>query len=125
MDVTDVISNLKQHRENVDQHFSDIYSEAVRLANIVSVKPSTPRTASHQIHRNNTPASSPEEYFKITIVVTLLDTIIMEMEIRFNVLSEKASKPLFLVSSILCNDSINFDEASFLETVNFYSGDIH
>ena len=125
MDVTDVISNLKQHRENVDQHFSDIYSEAVRLANIVSVKPSTPRTASRQIHRNNTPASSPEEYFKITIVVTLLDTIIMEMETRFNVLSQKASKLLFLVPSILCNDSIDFDEASFLETVNFYSGDIH
>ena len=125
MDVTDVISNLKQHRENVDQHFSDIYSEAVRLAKIVSVKPAIPRTASRQIHRNNTPASSPEEYFKITIVVTLLDTIIMEVETRFNVLSKKASKLLFLVPSILCNDSIDFDEASFLETVNFYSGDIH
>ena len=74
-----------------------------------------------QYLRNNTPASTPEEYFRITIANTFLDTILMEMETRVNELSKKACKLLFLVPSMLCDEKVTFDDAEFKETIDFYS----
>ena len=48
----------------------------------------------------------------------------MEMETRVNELSKNACKLLFLVPSILCDESITFDDAAFKETIDFYSDDI-
>ena len=119
------IDIVKAYGENIEeQSFKEIYEDAVRLADVVSVEPTIPRTVIRQKHRNNTPSSCPEEYFRRTLAIPLLDTIIMEMETRFNDLSEKASKLLFLVPSILCDESIEFDDVTFNETIDFYPDDI-
>ena len=54
----------------------------------------------------------------------LLDTIITEMEVRFNDFNRKAAKLLFLVPSTISNDDIDFDEEAFRETLEFYFTDI-
>ena len=123
-DVTDVISKLKYVRENVEEQFKTIFTEAERIANTLHVAASIPRTVSRQVHRSNTPASSPEEYFRTTLGIVLLDKIITEMEVRFNDFNQKSAKLLFLVPSILSNDDIDFDDEAFGETVEFYSTDI-
>ena len=124
-EVTNVIADLKHQRENIkEQSFKEIYEDAVRLADVVSVEPTIPRTVIRQKHRNNTPSSCPEEYFRRTLAIPLLDPIIMEMGTRFNDLSEKASKLLFLVPSILCDESIEFDDVTSKEKIAFYSDDI-
>ena len=123
-DVTDVISKLKYVRENVEEQFKTIFTEAERIANTLHVAASIPRTVSRQVHRSNTPASSPEEYFRTTLGIVLLDKIITEMEVRFNDFNQKSAKLLFLVPSILSNDDIDFDDEAFGETVEFYSPDI-
>ena len=89
-----------------------------------TVSPSLPRIVSRQAHRNNTPAATPEEYFRPTVGISLLDTIIMEMETRFNPFIVKSSKLLFLVPSIILNDDIPFDEEGLREILEFYSSDI-
>lgn len=58
-DVTSVIGDLRHLRENVEVEFAVIFQEAVRMADEVSVGATIHQTASRQIHRNNTPASTP------------------------------------------------------------------
>ena len=53
---------------------------------------SLPPIASRQAQRNNNPAATPEEYFRTTVGISLLDTIIMEIETRFNPFIVKSSK---------------------------------
>ena len=40
-----------------------LYEEAVTLARRVSVQPSMPRIVQRQVHRNNAPAPTPEDYY--------------------------------------------------------------
>ena len=69
-EVTNVIADLKYQRENIDkQQFKEIYEEAVRLADVVSVEATIPHTVIRQKHRNNTPSSYPEEYLRRTLTV--------------------------------------------------------
>ena len=123
-DVTGVRSKLKHVREDVEEQFKTIFTEAERIANALSVVESIPTTVSRQVHRSNTPASSPEEYFRTILGIVILDTIITEMEVRFNDFNRKAAKLLFLVPSIISNDDIDFDEEAFWEILEFYSTDI-
>ena len=65
---------------NVEIEFKNIFSEAEQIAATVCLTPALPRIASQQAHRNNTPAATPEEYVRTTVGISLLDTIIMEIE---------------------------------------------
>ena len=114
-------------RGDIEIEFKNISSEAEQIAATACLTPSLPRIASRQAHRNNTPAATPEEYFRTTVSITyisLLDKIIMEMETRFNPFIVKSSKLLSLVPSIISNDDIPFDEKGFREILEFYSSDI-
>ena len=74
-----------------------------------------------------TPSSS-KQYASVisrtTWGIDLLDTIITDMEVRFNDFNREAAKLLFLVRSIISNDDNDFDEEAFRETLEFYSTDI-
>ena len=111
---------MKHQREKIEVDFAKIFHEVLRWGDTIFVAPTISRTVSYQIHQNNTPSSIPEEDFRKTIAITLLDTIVMEMETRFNDLTKQGAKSLFLV---LGNERIKFDEASFQEAIEFYSDD--
>lgn len=104
-EVHSCISDMQVIRETIDEEFSVIYRQAERMANQLFVTPIIPRVALRQMHRNNVPATTPEEYYRRAMAIPLLDTFISEMKFRFNEFSVRSSKLLLLVPSVLCSTS--------------------
>ena len=65
--VDSTFSNLNHIRSTVEDEIRKIYLYAIRVAEIICVNPSFPRTTGRQQHRPNTLATNTEEYFRRTI----------------------------------------------------------
>ena len=70
----------------------------------MNVTTSTPRMAQRQKYRDNTEAANTKEYYKRVVAISILDTLISEMKIRFNKFSITASKVLYLVPELICSE---------------------
>ena len=66
-------SELKGLCDDVSNYSSRIYSHSSRIANNSKVSIAVPRISRHQQHRPNYESHSPEEYFKVSVVIPLLD----------------------------------------------------
>ena len=60
-----------------------LYEEAVTLARRVSVQPSMPRIVQRQVHRNNAPAPTPEDYYRINLTTDFLNHALVQLDSRF------------------------------------------
>ena len=54
------------------------------LADKISIEEKMPRCASKQIHRDSPPASTPFDYFKMSITIPLLDHLNLDLKTRFD-----------------------------------------
>ena len=61
----------------------ECFKDATELASNVGVLPSVPRVVGRQIHKNNTPADGPSEYYRRTLTIPLLDHLISEFSTRY------------------------------------------
>lgn len=82
--VTLLFSMLQRIREEITESHDEWYDEAVRLADSVGTVPSSPRTARVQIHRANTPADTPSEYYRRVISIPFLDHLSSQIQTRFS-----------------------------------------
>ena len=60
-----------------------LYEEAVTLARCVSVQPSMTRIIQRQVLRNNAPAATPEDYYRINLTTDFLNHALMQLDSRF------------------------------------------
>ena len=80
------------------------------------MEPSVPCVVSRQRHRSNIPCSSPEDYYRCSVFIPLLDHINAEFETRFGPLQQKAAKLLTLVPSVVADGDLDIkDVAEFYE----------
>ena len=70
-------------RSDVDSSFSIIYNHAHRLSEAAGTEPCMPRLAGCQKNRVNTAATSVREYYHLSLVIPLFDTISSELDSRF------------------------------------------
>ena len=63
--------------------------------------PSLPRFCGRQLHRDNIPSDTPEEYFHRSITIPFLDQLIQHLSSRFSALQSTAVRGLCLVPSVL------------------------
>ena len=64
-------------------------------------EPRVRRITSRQQHRENVECSTPEEYYRPSVILPFLDHLIMDMKARFNSTATAASLVLSLVSEVL------------------------
>ena len=115
-EVESVVNDLGVVRSNIDTEFDTIYKQAVRMAKRMNVTPSAPRMAQRQMYRDNIEAANTKDYYKRVVAIPILDTLISEMNIRFNKFSIAASKVLYLVPELICSESdITTKLAPFIE----------
>lgn len=81
--IEDVIQVLSNRRSGVEQSFAKLWQEAKILADKVGVELIKPRVVKRQVHRENIPSSSDEEYYRRTVYIQFLDHVIGEMKRRF------------------------------------------
>ena len=73
----DLMSNI---RINIDKYHNEWYSEACKLAQKINVNESVPRTCAQQTARENFPSESPSHYFKLSLSIPLIDTVLSELK---------------------------------------------
>ena len=81
--IAETEKELRQMRNNADTIFKAWYANAVALASDLGTEPIIQRTTLRQLHRENTPHDSPEEYYHRTLFIPFLDHITEEMSSRY------------------------------------------
>ncbi len=72
------IKELEALRTN-DSVIHDWYVQAEAIGTNIDVMPDVPRTVSQQLSRDNVEHASPEEYYRRSIALPLLDNSIQKM----------------------------------------------
>ena len=82
----DALTNLSiTMRNEVDWYHDRWYIEAVALADNIFMEETMPRTfASKQKHRDNPPASTPFDYFKMSNTIPLVYHLNLNLKTRFD-----------------------------------------
>ena len=111
-----ITDTLKVRRDNVDSFSEELFAESVKLGDKVDFEPSIPRLCGNQTKRANTPAASPEEYYRRTLVIPFLDHLNQQMAERFSELNRKATMALQLLPPV--------KETTGAETLSFFVDDL-
>ena len=85
------VSEVKQHyqalREDVDKAHDRIYQKALLLTDKIGGEERMPRIIPGRQSRPNPEVQSPKDYWRVTVTIPFLDSIITELGSRFG--SEK------------------------------------
>ena len=66
-DVDFILKSLKKARTAVIDIHNDLFLKAVNLGRYVAANPEKKRTSTRQIHRNNSPSSSVNDYYRLNV----------------------------------------------------------
>jgi hypothetical protein len=94
---------LQQWRDNPEEQFENVWTDAESLASILDTQIQTPRLAGRQRNRINIPmtTSDPKTYYKLAIYIPFIDYLLSELRNRFSFHCELASKLSVLVPAYL------------------------
>jgi hypothetical protein len=70
--VESVIDKLKLFRNSVDTYHEEWFAQALLLAERLGVQACIPRRAARQVNRNNMPAETESDYYKLVITIPML-----------------------------------------------------
>ena len=110
--VDKVIGNVKSARKNIDSDFQIWYKEILDLAGKLGIIEAIPRKTSIQRNHSNTPSSSLIDHYKKSVAIPLLDSLIIQMQDRFSEEDCQAHHLLYLVPSIIVNNTLELSEAT-------------
>lgn len=122
----DIIKTLQSLRETNEEEenndvkeFSKHFKKAEKLLkDHFDVEISVPRQASRQTHRTNVPHSSPEEFYRKSIFIPCIDTLISGLTDRFG-----ANKPLLEGFNILLPKNVDKFKIEKLSHLKLYYED--
>ena len=119
--ISGVVAVFQGHRGEADISFKKVYGEMCSLTAVHGrEKPVIPRTSARQTQRSNVPASDAEEYWRRSVFVPFLDSVISEMGSRFSSLNQKAIQALLLLPANL--DRMTSDHIANIEAA--YASDL-
>ena len=124
-DIESVKSALKRVRSTVDEFHDTMYNEVLRLSQLVGVQESSPRLASRQQHRSNIPSGTVKEYYKLNLMIPLLDHIILELDSRFDLESSAIVVEFMkLLPSSLHDNTSSIQASDFPRLLALYEDDL-
>lgn len=94
-----VIQEVEKMRENIDELWCDWFQEAQSMAEAVETRPTVPRFAKMQQHRNNTPAENANDFFRRNIGIPFIENFKESLRERFSMEGKKMSHVFGLVAS--------------------------
>ena len=118
----EVIGNIKSVRKNIDSDFQVWYKQILDLAEKLGIVEAIPRKISIQRNRSNIPSCSAIDHYKKSVAIPLLDSLIIQMRDRFTDEDRHARHLLYLVSSIIINNTPELSEEP--EGMFFWENDL-
>lgn len=79
-----ILSVIRLHRTNACNYFSEIFSEVDTVAKKLNLELRVPRTCGRQKYRSNFDDKTVEDYFRHSIFIPYLDSLISSLECRFS-----------------------------------------
>ena len=118
--VTSAINVLTRRREEAEQNFHLIWKNALDLAKKIDMEPpierTVPRQCKKQLYRSNLPTSKPEDFYRQSIYIPILDNVVSDLRSRFPPESLAVfSLPALLPEKIVKSSAEN--EAELSETL--------
>ena len=108
---------------NDGNEFDKVYGNMLGMAERAGMDTlDVPRICERQTQRNNVPARSPKEYFKLAVFIPYLDCLIQQLDLRFSDLTIQGLRALCLIPSHLFKDEEETIVADDL--YKFYSDDL-
>ena len=83
------------------------YQQFEHMADRIGAVPANPRTAARKIHRNNLPATKPNNYYQRALAIPLLDTLVTELDFRFQQGFYMCIHASLSVPSVLCSGTFD------------------
>ena len=122
LDAVDIVLNvLKQKRRNADVEFRDLFEEIAVVCEDLDIRIRQPRICERQAHRDNTPAQTAEDYFRITVYIPYVDSLITQFDLLFADCRKEVVKIQSLIPVHVATSS--FSDVKAL--VEFYSTDLN
>ena len=79
-----VKEQLKTLRDNTDKVFEeDVWTRATKLATITDIELTSPSVCGRMTRRTNIPSTTPQQYYKLAVLIPPTDHLISELEFRF------------------------------------------
>lgn len=72
---------LGEKRSSID-YFNQLWQKSVELADQQNIPVGRPRVAARQVHRNNIPADTLEDYWRLNLYLPFMDHLLTELEDR-------------------------------------------
>ena len=82
--ITNIINTIKLRRENATLNFESLFKQISKLCNDLEFDVNIPRLTQRQRNRANPSVANPEEYYRISVYIPLLDNIINNLTFRFS-----------------------------------------
>ena len=128
--ITSLINRVKAIRQNVNEFHDNCFNKILRMAYRLNIPISKPRTNKRQVYRDNHPAASVSDYYRVSLTIPLLDTLEQELQSRFYGESLACYSGIYLIPSkiVSMENSIRFKGKSLTELceplLNFYKRDL-
>ena len=97
-------ATLSQVRLDIETKHSTWWKDVTNMAHKVDVQPAMPRRCLRQQGRDNTPAETPEIYFRRAVSTKLLDELLGQFADRFSSLQRRVVRGLCLLPAALLAD---------------------
>ena len=102
--ITATVELLKDSRQHSEEKFKAIFKAASDMTKLHGrPSPVIPRQTGRQTQCSNLPAATPEDYWRCSVFIPFLDTLIAELDGRFSSLSKKAVQALLLLPKNLAS----------------------
>ena len=108
---------LKLNIKSVRKHWQRLSSlvQILDLVEKLGIVEASPRKTSIQRNRSNIPSCSPIDHYKKFVAIRLLDSLIIIMQDRFSDEDRHAHHLLYIVPSIIINNTLELSEMLFWE----------
>ncbi|KAK2717076.1 hypothetical protein QYM36_007277 [Artemia franciscana] len=77
-------NNFILRRETCDEEFALVFEQVKELSDKIQLAVEVPRIKQRQVHRNNPPHTTPEEYYRRVVFIPMLDSVISDLKSRFS-----------------------------------------
>ena len=76
--VSNLLDVLAKRRETCDEEFALVFEQVKELSDKIQLAVKVPRTAQSKVHRNNSPHTTPEVYYRHVVFIPMLDSVISD-----------------------------------------------
>ncbi|KAL5246073.1 hypothetical protein ACI65C_013481 [Semiaphis heraclei] len=110
---TSLLSIFRMHRTQCDRHFNNIFETIKKTTNDLDIEIKIPRLSNKQTNRSNHNVTTLEQYYRVSLFLPYLDSLINSLESRFT----QSNEIPFKISNLHPSEVIKLSKSDFICTL--------